>query len=151
MAHEYTVELTPTAEKVYNRAFEEAQQCVRRGDATNTKVKHFRIIQEALDTIIPHDPFSPKRALSGSFSNIFRVKKGRIRICYVGSSEQKKIVVLYIADTLRKAGDRNDPYAILDRMLRAGDCDSIFDTLGIPTPKAQAHAATVSAQAPPIQ
>lgn len=138
MAHEYTVELTPTAEKVYHRAFEEAQQCVRRGDATNARVKHFRIIQEALETIIPHDPFNPKRALSGSLTNIFRVKKGRIRICYIGSSMRKRIVVLYIADTPRKAGDRNDPYAILERILRAGDCDSIFDALGIPAPKASA-------------
>ena len=85
MADEYTVELTPTAEKVYNRAFDEAQQCVARGDTTNAKVKHFRIIQEALEKVIPHDPFNPKPALSGSLSNIFRVKKGRTRICYVGS------------------------------------------------------------------
>ena len=149
MADEHTVELTPTAEKVYHRAFDEAQQCIARGDATNAKVKHFRIIQEALEKVIPNDPFNPKRALSGSLSNIFRVKKGRTRICYVGSSQKKKIVVLYIADTPRKAGDRNDPYAVLGRVLRSGDLDSFFDTLGIPTPKA--HTATASTQAPSIQ
>jgi mRNA-degrading endonuclease RelE of RelBE toxin-antitoxin system len=134
MASGYTVELTATAEKTYNRAFEEARKCVTAGDSANAKVKHFRILQEALDTIIPHDPFSRKRALSGSLANIFRVKKGRIRICYIGASEQKRLIVLYISDTPRKAGDSNDPYAILHRILRSGDCDPFFDDLGISKP-----------------
>ena len=73
MAHEYSVELTPTAERVYHRAFEEAHKCARRGYATDARVKHFRIIQEALETIIPHDPFNPKRALSSSLTNIFHL------------------------------------------------------------------------------
>ena len=75
MASGYDIELTETAEKVYLRAFEDAQECIRRDDPANSKVKHFRIIQEALDTIIPHDPFHPSRALSGALSNISASKK----------------------------------------------------------------------------
>lgn len=134
MASGYTVELTATAEKIYNRAFEEARKCVTAGDPVNAKVKRFRILQEALDTILPHDPFSRKRALSGSLANIFRIKKGRIGICYIGASEQKRLIVLYISESPRKAGDSNDPYAILNRILRSGDCDAFFDDLGISKP-----------------
>ncbi|MDA1315879.1 MAG: type II toxin-antitoxin system YhaV family toxin [Acidobacteria bacterium] len=134
MASGYTVEFTATAEKIYNRAFEEARKCVTAGDPVNAKVKRFQILQEALDTILPHDPFSRKRALSGSLANIFRIKKGRIRICYIGASEQKRLIVLYISESPRKAGDSNDPYAILNRILRSGDCDAFFDDLGISKP-----------------
>ena len=134
MSSGYEVELTETAEKVYLRAFEEAQVCIGRGDRTNSKVKHFRIIQEALDTIIPHDPFNPSRALSGSLSNIFRVKKGRVRLCYIGSSQQKKITVLYISDTPRKEGDKQDPYAIFSKMVESGRLDNFFEALEIPVP-----------------
>jgi mRNA-degrading endonuclease RelE of RelBE toxin-antitoxin system len=144
VASDYDIELTETAEKVYLRAFDDAQECVRRGDSTNSKVKHFRIIQEALDTIIPHDPFNPSRALSGSLSNIFRIKKGRVRICYIGSSKRKKITVLFISDTPRKAGDRKDPYVLFSRVLESGDMDSFFDDLGIPVPSRRQSPASVS-------
>ena len=150
MASGYTVELTPTAERVYVRAFEQAQECVKRGDAANTKVKHFRIIQEALDTIIPHEPFHPKRALSGKLAKIFRVKKGRIRICYIGRSDQKRVIVIYISETPRKEGDSNDPYAVLSRILRSGDCNSFFDDLGISIPKNLVAAASAF-PTPPLQ
>ena len=74
-------------------------------------------------------------------AKIYRVKKGRIRICYIGRSDQKRIIVLYISDTPRKEGDVNDPYAVLSRMLRSGDYDTFFDDLGIPFPKNLAAAA----------
>ena len=152
MASDFTVELTPTAERVYKRAFKEAQECVKRGDATNAKVKHFRIIQEALDTIIPHDPFQAKRALSGTLAKIYRVKKGRIRICYIGRSDQKRIIVIYISDTPRKEGDINDPYAVLSKILRSGDCNTFFDELGIPFPKKLVAAASAGTfPTPPVQ
>ena len=145
MASGYDIELTETAEKVYLRAFEEAQEYIRRDDPANSKVKHFRIIQETLDTIIPHDPFHPSRALSGALSNIFRIKKGRVRICYIGSSQRKKITVLFISDTPRKAGDRCDPYEIFSRILNSGKMDDFFDDLGIPVPTKRRLSASVSA------
>ena len=47
-----------------------------------------------------------------------RVRKGRIRICYIGRSDQKRIIVLYIS--ARKEGDA-DPYAVLEY------CDPVTD------------------------
>ena len=84
MSGKYTVELTATAESVYRRIYEEAQACIKVGDISNSKVTLLRMIDDALDNLIPHDPFDPARALSGPLSNIFRIKKGRTRICYIG-------------------------------------------------------------------
>jgi len=72
----FTVELTDIAEAVYNRLWDDAQACLKRGDETNSKVKQLRIVDEVLDRIIPHDPFAPERGLSGSLSGIYRIKKG---------------------------------------------------------------------------
>ena len=134
MSGKYTVELTATAESVYRRIYEEAQACIKVGDISNSKVTLLRMIDDALDNLIPHDPFDPARALSGPLSNIFRIKKGRTRICYIGSSRQRKIVVLYISDTPRKQGDVHDPYAIFTRLVISGKFDEVFDKLGVRRP-----------------
>jgi toxin YhaV len=127
----YTIELSDVAEGVYARIFDDAQACLQRGDEGNSKVKQLRIVDEALDRIIPHDPFAPDRALAGSLSGIFRIKKGRLRICYVGSSKTRKIIVLYILDTPRKEGDSRDPYQILTRLVKSGKFDQILGSLGL--------------------
>jgi mRNA-degrading endonuclease RelE of RelBE toxin-antitoxin system len=128
----YTVELTDVAETVYRKIHEQAQRCLAAGDTANARVKRLRILDEVLDKIIPHAPFDPGRALAGSLSNIFRVKKGRLRVCYAGSSRMRRIVVLFISDTPRKEGHRSDPYPIFDRLVQSGAFDEFFDDLGLP-------------------
>ena len=64
-------------------------------------------------------------------SNICRVKKGRIRICHAGSSQQHRIVILYISDTPRKAGDVHNPYAVLTRLVLSGKFDEVLASLGV--------------------
>jgi len=86
--------LSDVAAKVYQRIYKDAQDCLDRGDDTNSKVKLLRIVDEVLDTIIPHDPFAPERGLAGLLSGIYRIKKSRLRICYVGSSRQRKIMAI---------------------------------------------------------
>jgi mRNA-degrading endonuclease RelE of RelBE toxin-antitoxin system len=130
----YTIELSDVAEKVYERIYEDAQACLKRGDESNSKVKQLRIVDDVLDRLIPHDPFAPERGLSGFLSGIFRIKKGRTRICYVGSSEHRKITVLYISDTPRKEGDSRDPYKVLTRLVKSGKFDDLLDNLGVQTP-----------------
>jgi mRNA-degrading endonuclease RelE of RelBE toxin-antitoxin system len=134
MPSPYEVELTATAEATFSKLYLDAQECIESGDETNFKVKLYRMVEELLTKIIPQDPFSPSRALSGSLSNFFRVKKGRIRVCYVGSSKKKKIYVLYISETLRKDGDKNDPYAIFTRLARSGKFDDAIAKLGLKSP-----------------
>jgi mRNA-degrading endonuclease RelE of RelBE toxin-antitoxin system len=128
------VQLTETAEAVYRRIYGQAQERIRAGDTTHPKVKLLRIVDDCLNNIIPQDPFNPKRALRGPLSNIFRVKKGRLRICYTGSSEKILVVVLYIAETLRKEGDKRDPYAVFTSMVLSGEFDRVFENLGVRRP-----------------
>jgi len=86
------------------------------------------MVQEAIKTIIPQNPLDKKYALSGNLSNIFRIKKGRYRICWIASS---LIFVLFISETLRKDGDANDPYRLFTKMAMTGEFDTMLDQLGI--------------------
>lgn len=133
----YTVELTPTAQKTYEEIHSEAQACIATGDTSNAKITTLRMVDDAIDNIIPHDPFHVRNSLSGPLSNIFRVKKGRLRIYYAASSKNKKIVILYISQTLRKAGDVNDPYSIFTRLVMTGRFDQVFTRLGVRIPPRQ--------------
>jgi len=92
------------------------------------------MVEEIVTKIIPHDPFARTRALSGKLSNFFRIKTGRVRVCYAGSSEHRKIIVLYISETPRKEGDVNDPYAIFTKMVMSGRFDKAIANLGIKPP-----------------
>ena len=87
-------------------------------------------MDDVLDRLIPHDPFAPERALSGVLSGIFRIKKGRLRICYIGASSTRRIVVLYISETLRKQGDVHDPYKVLTQLVKSGRFNQILDDIG---------------------
>lgn len=130
----YSLSLSASAEAAYRRIVLEAKPHLESGNTTHAKVKLLRLVDECLDKIIPHDPFSRKRALSGDLSNIFRIKKGRIRICYVGSTQQHELIVLYISETPRIEGDTRDPYRIFTGLVLSGEYDHIFDALGIKRP-----------------
>lgn len=134
MPGKYAVELTKTAQDTYERIFKEAQDCLRKGDLSNSKATLLRMVDEAIDVIIPHDPFNPARGLQRPLSNIFRVKKARMRICYAASSKAAKIVILYISETPRRAGDAHDPYSIFTRLVLSGRFDGVFSDLGLKKP-----------------
>jgi mRNA-degrading endonuclease RelE of RelBE toxin-antitoxin system len=133
------VELSSTAEVVYRQIYKDAAEKIESGDTSHPKVKLLRLVDDCLDNIIPQDPFNRNRALRGALSNIFRVKKGRLRICYTASSGKLRIVVLYISQTLRKEGDKNDPYAIFTSMVMSGEYDHIFERLGVRKPSRGGH------------
>ena len=135
MEKAYRIDLSLTAEKTYIDLFEKAKPHLEAGNTTHPLVKRLRIVDECIDSIIPNQPFSKEKALSGVLSTIFRVKKGRMRICYIGSSAAYHIIVLYISETDRKDGDRNDPYMIFSKMVLSGKFDNFFDTLGMKRPR----------------
>ena len=58
----------------------------------------------------------------------------RLRIYYAASSKQCKIVILYISQNLRKAGDVNDPYSIFTRLVMTGRFNEVFSRLGVRIP-----------------
>jgi mRNA-degrading endonuclease RelE of RelBE toxin-antitoxin system len=130
----YRVELTPTAQKAYEEIHADAQACIGVGDGSNAKVVTLRMVDDAIDNIIPHDPLAVRNALSGPLSNLFRVKKGRLRIYYAVSSKDRKVVILFISQTLRKAGDVNDPYSIFTRLVMTGRFDQVFAQLNVRIP-----------------
>lgn len=144
MARPYSIQLTPEAEETYRDIARRARKPAAEGDHANTRVKMLRLVDELIDKIIPHDPFDTSRALSGDLKGIFRVKKGRLRICYVGSSVDRVITILYIADQPRKAGDKNDPYAILTKLVGSGRFDEFYKALGLPQPEPAAASASAS-------
>lgn len=130
----YEVRLTASAEAAYERFADLADKARERGDETSQHITTLKMIDEVLDKFIPHDPFNKRYALQGELSRVFRYWKGRLRICWMGSSETRKIYVIFISETLRKAGDANDPYRILTRLVMSGQFDSIFDELGLERP-----------------
>jgi mRNA-degrading endonuclease RelE of RelBE toxin-antitoxin system len=130
----YHIFLTDSAMAVYTELYNKNKEAEAKGDHTNSFCTTFRMVQEAIKVIIPQNPVDRKYALTGPLSNLFRLKKGRYRICWVASSEHRTIFIVFISETLRKEGDTNDPYRILTKMVLTGKLDPIFDKLGIRKP-----------------
>lgn len=130
----YHIFLTNAAKAVYADLYDKNKAAEAKGDPTNSACTTFRMVQEAIKTIIPQNPIDKKYALSGHLANIFRIKKGRYRICWVASSQHRIIFILFISESLRKEGDINDPYRLFTKMVMTGEFDSVFDQLGIRKP-----------------
>lgn len=78
------------------------------------------MVDEAIRKLIPSDPLNKKYALADPLKGLFRLKKGRMRICWIADSEKRTILVLFISDTPRKDGDAKDPYRVLTKLLQKG-------------------------------
>ncbi len=131
----YEVDMTDTAAKVYQELYRHSQDAIERGDITNAHCTTFNMVREVLKEFIPRNPIDKQYALEGALSNIFRIKKGRMRICWIASSEQRRVLILFISETARKAGDINDPYEIFTRMVMSGQYNDFFARLGVRIPK----------------
>ena len=131
----YDVKLTLAAAEAYERIYARAVDAEARGDVTNAHLTTLRMVDEVIERISPRDPFNKRYALTGKLSSLFRLQKGRLRIAWVGSSAMRQIYVIFISETLRKAGDVNDPYALLTNIVLSGQCDALFETLGITSPR----------------
>lgn len=70
-------------------------------------------------------------ALRNDFSNIFRIQKGQLRTCWIASSKMRRVCILFISETLRKAGDANDPYRVFAKLMVSGELDEHFQQLGL--------------------
>lgn len=91
----------------------------------------FRLVAQT----VPQDPNAPECRLRGSRS-AYRRAKGhglppRYRLFWVFSAQAKVIIFLYLNDdtTLSKEGDKNDPYAIFERLVRRGEIGASFETI----------------------
>ncbi len=127
----YTVEMTATAEGVYADLYRKCRTAEKLGHSESVHCTTFHMVQEAVKKIIPHDPLNKRYALRGHLSNIFRLRKGRLRILWIASSAMRRICILFISETLRKDGDPNDPYEVFQGQLEAGFFDQALQQLGV--------------------
>jgi|SRR5579863_6148623 len=127
----YAVDMTATAEAVYVELHRKAKEAETQGDYSSTHITAFEMVKDAVKRIIPQDPINKKHALRGDMSNIFRLRKGRMRICWIASSKMRRVCVLFISESLRKEGDANDPYIIFQNMIDSGTLDTLFADFGV--------------------
>ena len=133
----YALEMTASAEAVYQDLYRKSKEAEDRGDSTNSHCTTFKMVRDTIKNVIQANPLDKRYALAGDLSNIFRVKKGRLRICWIASSKARTIVVLFISETLRKEGDINDPYRVFANMVMSGRFDNFFSRLGVRIPRKQ--------------
>jgi mRNA-degrading endonuclease RelE of RelBE toxin-antitoxin system len=130
----YVVEMTATAEEIYKSLSRLAKASEKDGKYASAHCTMFNMVREAVHTIIPNDPINKKYALRGDLSNIFRLRKGRLRICWIASSQIRRVCILFISETLRKEGDVNDPYAIFQSLLESGLFDETINKYHVRIP-----------------
>src|SRR4051812_38752674 len=122
----YTIMLTASAEAVFMEYARRAREAEERGDPTNAHCTTFNMLRETIKQHIPLNPIDKKFALEGNLSNTFRIKKGRMRICWIASSSLRVICILFISESLRKAGDVNDPYETFAKIVMSGQFNEFF-------------------------
>ncbi|MGB7281643.1 MAG: type II toxin-antitoxin system YhaV family toxin [Candidatus Acidiferrum sp.] len=131
----YAVEMVPSAEAVYKKLYQNMKDAEARGEASSSHHTTFRMVEEAIKTIIPRNPIDRSFGLSGPLSKYFRIKKGRMRICWAANSATKKVTILFISETMRKEGDANDPYNIFTKLVMSGEFQKfVGPSWGIPPP-----------------
>lgn len=130
----YAVSMSKSAEAVYVEMYKRCKEAEHRGDLTNRHCTMFHMVRDAIKDFIPKNPLDKRYALTGDLSNIFRMHKGRMRICWIASSGTRRVCILFISETLRKAGDINDPYALFAGMVMSGQYNELFDMLGVKSP-----------------
>jgi len=130
----YRVEMTASAEAAYKEFYRRSQQAIEKKDPSNAHCTIFNMIRNSVRELIPSIAIDKRYALEGRFSNIFRLKKGRMRICWIASSEHRTVIILFISQTLRKEGDSRDPYELFSKMLSSGEYDDMFERLGVKIP-----------------
>ena len=142
----YKVDMTASAEAVYVALCKKAKEAEKRGDYSSSHCTVFNMVRSALRESIPSDPLNRLYALTGDLSNIFRIKKGRYRICWIASSKLRRICILYISETLRKEGDVNDPYRIFAQAVMSGQFNDIFAKYGVRMPNLKSSPDSVRSQ-----
>ncbi len=129
------IDMTASAEAVYSDLARKAREAEKSGNYASAHCTTFNMVRDAITRVIANDPHNRKYALRGSLSNIFRVKKGRLRICWISSSKLNRVCILFIAETLRKEGDASDPYVIFQNLIDSGRFDRVFEQFGVRMPR----------------
>jgi len=135
----YEIELSSIAEAAYSDYRRRAEKASLRGDVSNSHITTFNMLQDAFRAISAH-PTERKYALAGHLACMYRIKKGRMRICWIVSPDQRRVCVLFISETMRKEGDAQDPYEVFTKMVMSGKFNEILQGIGMPLPDISAAA-----------
>ncbi len=130
----YVVEMTATAEAVYADLYRKCKAAENLGHSESFHCTAFRMVEEAVKKIIPHDPINKRHALQGKLSNIYRLRKGRTRILWIASSTLRRVCILFISETPRKEGDASDPYELVEDLVESGHFDEAMEIIGVRRP-----------------
>lgn len=106
------------------------------GWSKHPKAKFLARVVDIITNEVPSDPsheaFRQGSTLGEAYKHWFRVKfLGRFRLFFRWDGKAKVVIYCWLNDetSLRKAGSRNDPYAIFTRRLQAGDPPDSWDEL----------------------
>jgi len=135
----YGIDMTVSAEAVYVELARKAKAAEKSGNYASAHVTTFNMVRDAIKITIANDPLNKKYALRDQLSNMFRLRKGRLRICWIASSRVRRVCILFISETLRKEGDASDPYVIFQNMVDAGKFDAIFQQFGVRVDRLRPH------------
>ena len=128
----FEIVLSKYAEAAYLGFRDRSRKAQERGETSNYHITAFNMVRDAI-RIIQANPTDSKHSLAGDLSGISRLKKGRMRVCWVTALDSRTVCILYISETLRKEGDKNDPYAVFTKMVMSGEFKDVFGLIGIPT------------------
>jgi toxin YhaV len=106
------------------------------GYKQHSKTKLLKRIIDLIEVVIPRDPGATEYSLGNTLGCEHRHWRrakflGRFRLFFRYSSNDRVIIYAWMNDqnTLRKAGGRNDPYAIFNARLRKGRPPDGWDAL----------------------
>lgn len=106
------------------------------GYRTTPRTKRLAAIVRLTDHVIPADPTQPRFRLCNTLDPEHRrwrraVFLERYRLFFRFDADARVVVYAWVNDdrTLRSRGARNDPYAVFQRRLAAGDPPTAWDAL----------------------
>ncbi|MBU6450316.1 MAG: type II toxin-antitoxin system YhaV family toxin [Cyanobacteria bacterium REEB67] len=97
-----------------------------------------RLISDEIPSEPGHERWNQGNTLGKDHRHWKRAKFGRFRLFfrYLATADKRVIVYVWFNDenALRKAGDKNDPYAVFERGLKRGHPPDSFDNLILESP-----------------
>jgi hypothetical protein len=116
----YRVILTATAQATYEQMFERSLAAEANNALTRNHVLEFRLVDDAIRRLIPANPGDKNYALADPLVGLFRMQRGRTRICWMIRPHNRLVLILFLADAPKSEADIDDPNKVLSHLVKAG-------------------------------
>ena len=123
----YSVELTKVAEDDYDQLQARAQHFLDSAGERHPAVRTFKVVQNAIDNILPLNPCNPNRALAGTLSFLYLLPLGRVSLSYVVNEAKPAVIVLTISRAVKNDAVRD----WLTTGIESGELGPVLESLGI--------------------